>query len=130
MNFAQIAKELREETGLSQKALSEKIGISSSGIGHLELGQREPGSSTLMAYSKYFGVTTDFLLGLTNEYNLKNQNEKNLIERPSYEITDKQLIDFIKLYEVMTDLQKAHILGYVIAYLETNGVNVKTVLGY
>lgn len=63
MKFAQMAKELREFAGLSQKGLSEKIGISSSGIGHLELGQREPGSSTLLAYSKFFGVSIDELLG-------------------------------------------------------------------
>lgn len=66
MKFAQIAKELREETGLSQKGLSEKLGISSSGIGHLELGEREPGSSTLLAYSKFFSVSIDELLGNEN----------------------------------------------------------------
>ncbi len=63
MHFAQIAKDLREEAGLSQKALGLKLGISSSGIAHLELGERQPGSVTLLAYANFFGVSVDELLG-------------------------------------------------------------------
>ena len=71
MNFAQISKELREETGFSQQKLGKELGLSSSGIAHLELGQREPGSATLIAYSKYFGVTTDYLLGLSDDFSIR-----------------------------------------------------------
>lgn len=63
MHFAQIAKDLREEAGLSQNALGLKLGISSSGIAHLELGERQPGSVTLLAYANFFGVSVDELLG-------------------------------------------------------------------
>lgn len=48
MNFAKTAKSLREETGLSQQKLADKLGISSSGIAHLELSESEPKSSTLI----------------------------------------------------------------------------------
>lgn len=68
MRFAQIAKELREETGLSQVKLGEKLGISSSGIGHLEVGDCEPNSATLLAYAKFFNVTADYLLGLEDDF--------------------------------------------------------------
>ena len=68
MNFAKIAKSLREETGLSQQKLADKLGISSSGIAHLELSESEPKSSTLIAYSKYFDVSTDYLLGLEDDF--------------------------------------------------------------
>ena len=63
MQFAQIAKDLREEAGLSQKALGLKLGISSSGIAHLELGEHQPGSVVLLAYANFFGVSVDELLG-------------------------------------------------------------------
>ncbi len=68
MRFAQIAKELREETGLSQVKLGEKLGISSSGIGHLEVGDCEPNSATLLAYAKFFNVSADYLLGLEDDF--------------------------------------------------------------
>lgn len=68
MNFAKIVKELRYESRLSQMELSKKLGITAAAIGHLELGKREPGSHTLIVYSKYFGVTTDYLLGLEDDF--------------------------------------------------------------
>lgn len=68
MNFAKIAKSLREETGLSQQKLADNLGISSSGIAHLELSESEPKSSTLIAYSKFFDVSTDYLLGLEDDF--------------------------------------------------------------
>lgn len=68
MRFAQIAKELREETGLSQVKLGEKLGISSSEIGHLEVGDCEPNSATLLAYAKFFNVSADYLLGLEDDF--------------------------------------------------------------
>lgn len=94
MHFAQIAKELREDTGLSQQKLADKLGLSSSGIARWELGQSEPGSQALMIYAKYFGVSTDYLLGLEDDFGVKkiapatntgnegklNEKEKALLE--------------------------------------------------
>lgn len=74
MRFAQIAKELREETGLSQVKLGEKLGISSSGIGHLEVGDCEPNSATLLAYAKFFDVSADYLLGLEDDFGARTTN--------------------------------------------------------
>ena len=36
----------------------------------------------------------------------------------------------MKLYKVMSEIQKAQVFGYVVALLESAGVNVKAVLGY
>lgn len=65
MAFSDTAKELRESQGVSQKELSRHIGISSSGIGHLETGRNEPTASTLIAYSNYFNIPIDELLEVT-----------------------------------------------------------------
>lgn len=62
MGFSQQAKELREAMGFSQKELSKHLGISASGIGHLETGRNEPTASTLIAYSNYFKIPIDELL--------------------------------------------------------------------
>lgn len=68
MSFSQKAKELREYSGLSQKGLSEKIGISAAAIGFLELNENEPKGATVKAYAKYFNVTADYLLGLEDDF--------------------------------------------------------------
>ena len=67
MKFSEIIKDLRAESGLSQMELSKRINISAAAIGFLELGKHEPNSATIVAYSKYFNVSADFLLGLEGD---------------------------------------------------------------
>ena len=90
MNFAKIAKSLREETGLSQQKLADKLGISSSGIAHLELSESEPKSSTLIAYSKYFDVSTDYLLGLEDDFGTRTSAPMSFTVPTSNELTTKE----------------------------------------
>ena len=66
MSIGQRIKELREELGLSQMALSNATGISQSAIAILELGKSEPTASAIITLSKFFNETADYLLGLTD----------------------------------------------------------------
>ena len=67
MDFSSILKELREEKGLSQKQLAEKIGISQSAVAKWEVSRTEPTASSLILLAKFFDVTVGQLLG-TEEY--------------------------------------------------------------
>ncbi len=71
MNFSKIAKELREEAGLSQQKLADKIGLSSSAIARWELGQSEPGCNAILAYAKFFDVSADYLLNLEDDFGVR-----------------------------------------------------------
>lgn len=64
MEFKQRLKELRTQEKLSQKELAQKTGLSFSAIGKWEAGLREPSGNVLIVLSLYFGVSTDYLLGL------------------------------------------------------------------
>ena len=64
--FALKLKELRLEKGLSQKDLSVKLGVSPRVISYYEYGSRECGFDMLVKISEFFGVSTDFLLGVTD----------------------------------------------------------------
>ena len=57
-------KELREERGLSMLALSKEIGISDSSISRWEHEETDIRGEQLMVLAKFFGVRTDYLLGL------------------------------------------------------------------
>jgi len=63
MEFAEIIKELRKEKKLSQKQLSEKLGVSQSAIAKWEVSKTEPTASALLLLSKFFDVTVGQLLG-------------------------------------------------------------------
>ncbi len=53
---------LRQTYGLSQAELAQRLHISASAIGMYEQGRREPSVDTLIALSREFGVSLDYLL--------------------------------------------------------------------
>ena len=57
-------KELREEKGLTQKKLAEDLGLNPVTYLHYEKAQREPPLAVLAEMAEYFGVSTDFLIGI------------------------------------------------------------------
>lgn len=67
MSFSEKIKELRFESNISQKVLAEKLGLSQSCVTKLENGLREPTGSTLIAFSKFFNVSVDYLVGLEED---------------------------------------------------------------
>ena len=60
-------KELRAQKGITQTDLAKSLGVSASAIGMYEQGRREPDNETLIAIANFFRVTTDYLLGKTND---------------------------------------------------------------
>lgn len=64
--FSERLKELRIEKNLSIVSLSKETNISSSSLCRWELGQADIKGAQLIILSKFFGVTTDYLLGLEN----------------------------------------------------------------
>lgn len=66
MNFGERFKELRLENGLTQFQLAEMLDISKSNISKYEAGSIEPNLEIMTKIAIRFGVTTDYLLGLTN----------------------------------------------------------------
>jgi transcriptional regulator with XRE-family HTH domain len=65
--FAKRVKDLRENQKLTTRMMAGKIGVTSAAISYYENGKREPKLSTLLAYSKYFGVTLDYLIGISDD---------------------------------------------------------------
>lgn len=52
-SFNDMLSYLRKRSGMSQKELAEKIGISRSAVGMYEAGEREPDFETLEALAEY-----------------------------------------------------------------------------
>lgn len=64
--FAAILSQLRKERGSSQKKTAEDLGISQALLSHYEKGIRECGLDFVIKCSEYYGVTTDYLLGVSD----------------------------------------------------------------
>ena len=63
MGFGEIVKELRLQRNMSQMDLAVATGISQSAIAKWELGKTEPTATAIITLSRFFGETTDYLLG-------------------------------------------------------------------
>lgn len=64
--FAIILSHLRKERGISQKKAATDLGISQALLSHYEKGIRECGLDFVIKCSEYYGVTTDYLLGVSD----------------------------------------------------------------
>ncbi len=60
-------KLLREEKGLSQKQVANQLNCSQRAYSHYEVGDRDLPSNVLIALAKYFEVSVDYLLGLSDK---------------------------------------------------------------
>ncbi|MCI8914708.1 MAG: helix-turn-helix transcriptional regulator [Lawsonibacter sp.] len=66
-NFSERIKELRTERGLKQREMADICGIKLRSYQGYEYGKHYPEVSGLIEIAKFFDVSTDYLLGLTDK---------------------------------------------------------------
>lgn len=64
--FGKQLMALRLGAGISQRALGEKLGFSNQTVSCWEIGRNEPDLDCLVKIAKFFDVSVDELLGLTD----------------------------------------------------------------
>lgn len=65
--FGERLKELRTDKNLSTKALSKQVNIGVASINRWENNKSDVKGEQLVTLAKFFGVSTDYLLGLEND---------------------------------------------------------------
>lgn len=63
-------KTLRTEKKLTQKQVSDMIGLAISAVSSYESGTRYPSYDVLVKLARIFHVSTDYLLGMTDKRNI------------------------------------------------------------
>ena len=67
LNFGNKLKELRTQNNMTQQQLAAQIGISKSVVSYYELQERIPSPEILLKLASTFHVSTDYLLGISND---------------------------------------------------------------
>lgn len=62
MNLVEKIIKLRKENGMTQEDLAERLNVSRQAVSRWETGTAMPDAMNILALSKLFGVTTDYLL--------------------------------------------------------------------
>ena len=66
--LAQRMRELRLERHFKQEEMAKQLELSMSAYCRYERGEREPTASTIVAMANFFHVSTDYLLGRTDQH--------------------------------------------------------------
>ena len=73
-------KNLRQSLGLNQADVARALGMKGAAISKYETGRSIPDAETLKKIANYFNVSSDYLLGISGEPNLKDLSDP-LIQR-------------------------------------------------
>ena len=103
-----IIKELRREMDCTQNKLADILGVTQDSISLWENDKRIPDTQYIVAMAKFFDVTTDYLLGLTDEYSSVYFRTKN---NPSAFTPEENAL--LKRYRAMSDKEKALLVQYI-----------------
>jgi transcriptional regulator with XRE-family HTH domain len=83
---------LREKHGLTQEELAGKLGITRASLSHYETSRREPDYDTITNIASLFRVSTDYLLGRTNQADLQLDTEVRHFVN-SLELSDETILN-------------------------------------
>ena len=97
--FGKRLASIRKKRGLSQYQLADKLGFSRGQIANYEQGKREPDYQTLIKIAEFFDVSTDYLLGATDNpaRTEKDQKLKDFLEQPGVPYDENTYIPEEKL---------------------------------
>lgn len=82
-DFPRLITLLRKEKGISQKQAAAEFGISQALLSHYEKGIRECGLDFLVKCARFYGVSCDYLLGVSPERNGRQLTVEDIPEADS-----------------------------------------------
>lgn len=98
-------KKLREDEGIYQKDLADKLHITRATIASYETGKSLPSLDVVLKYANFFDCSTDYILGRTKERNLAITKDKEIeivhdkdivIQKAAIELLKKTLNKMMK----------------------------------
>lgn len=143
---------LQKQKGLNNHQLEVEANLQISSIQAWTKGKKRkdgtivvanPSTDSIIKLAKFFNVSTDYLLGLTDESKTLSANENSsteLIKRPKYDVSDKFLEDYInllkdkhfsniaKIYNEFNEEYQIQIYTYIVTLATKIGLNVANIL--
>lgn len=110
-------KDLRKEKGLTTRELAEIYGVSHASISRAETGDRNLNEQDIEFFTKFFDVSADYLLGISNE----RKNTIQIIDMTNAKdgVTKVQM-DVLKKIEDLNEKDIEKIMDYI-DYIKSKG---------
>lgn len=110
-------KKLAEKQGISLNKLEEKLGYSRNTIYNMR--KSTPNSERISEIADYFNVSTDYLLGRTNNPNIANDQEKFYFEGQEVDVEELAGTAMRFNGKPLTDQDKKSIQSIIEAFLRS-----------
>ena len=111
MRFNTRLRQLRHKNNMTQGELAKVLGLKPTAISNYESERNEPSLDKLIALSKFFDVSCDYLLGVTD------------LQHPwGREHMDDEILEFIELFKQLSPGSMCEIKKYMhyLLYKEKN----------
>ena len=95
--FDERLKSLRKKCGYTQVSLAETLGVSKGTVAMWETGKRTPDFETLIRLSDLFDVSTDYILGKSNDSSSAKLSDDDIEQLGRWEL-ESVYTDLMKLY--------------------------------
>lgn len=105
--FKDNLRELRKDQFLTQKAVSDKLGIPEPTYGAYEQGRTEPPIEIIKKLADIFEVSTDYLLGRASALDIVSIQT---------DLTEQQK-ELLQQFDKLNTVGKARLMGYLIALI-------------
>ena len=114
MKFDTRLQQLRRKNNLTQSDIAKVLGLKPTAISNYESKRNEPSIKNLIALSRFFDVSCDYLLGVTDS-NLPAEKQ----------VLDNDVVEFVDLYKQLTHKSTYEIKSYMqyLIYKEKNKIN-------
>lgn len=110
--FGEKILEQRKRKGITQQELADALNISRSTLAGYEAENKKPSYKVLVRMAEYFGVTTDYLLGVTDS--TENEPESSVTRKFGNRLRELRVSEGITQFQmaVILDTSKSNISKY------------------
>ena len=134
--------QLIKQSGLSDNAFEKQLHLSQGTVGNWRSGRNKLSMDAIIKVARYFNVSADYLLGLTDERKPLSPNQTDITNRPDYAISNDFAVkyediikervfnDLAKLYKAVDNSMRAQILVVIATYLHRSGIDTESIVGY
>lgn len=117
-------KALRISQKITQNEFAERLGVTKSAISSYENGSRLPSYDILIKIARIFKVSTDYLLGCTEDKSI-TVNVSGLTEKQINSI--KTSVGTFRTFNVLREQSSEEVQKLIDEFIETGTINGKTV---
>lgn len=107
MNVSETLRKLRESHHLQLTDVADAIGMSRQGYNNYETGSRKPSLDTLVKLAKFYNVSTDYLLGVSD------LDDSSAITKNDVKITDEKAEKLLQSFLQLPDSVKVGVMQWL-----------------